>query len=103
MSDQEIKDQKCYKEFRLHEAAAIKRMHQVIMNDDGKPNLKKRQYGMKGYQYVLIDQERDEYDLRATYKDLSPLKHYDSENEDPDVFTSKEHRAKLKFKRHIKR
>ena len=53
---------------------------------------------------MLVDEERDEYQLRATYDDVSPLREYDSEVEDPNgLFTSKDHRAKLKFKRHIKR
>jgi hypothetical protein len=73
------------------------------MNDDGKPNLQKRQFGMKGYQAVLIDDEREEYDLRATYVDQSPLKYYDSDDDEPEIFTSNNLRSKLKFTRHVKR
>jgi hypothetical protein len=70
-----------------------------VIIDDGKPTLHKRQYGMAGYRMVLMNEERNEYDLKATYTDLEFQDETDSDGYDePDMFTSKDHRAKFKFK-----
>ena len=52
---------------------------------------------------MLVDEERGEYELRALYDDVIPLEESESEFEEPDVYTSKELRAKPKFPRHSKR
>jgi hypothetical protein len=88
-------------------------MHAKVVNDDGNPTLNKRMYGIKGYHAVLVDEERKAYEMRATYKDTRPLDESfecdsGAEGADPcqyqhseeDMFTSKNHRVKLKFQRH---
>ena len=76
----------------------------MVIEDDGEPTLQKRQFGMRGYKAVLSGGERPEFELRALYDDVVPLEETESEYEEaPDVFTSRDLRAKFKFKRHVKK
>ena len=61
---------------------------------------------MRGYRQVLVDQERQEYELRANYDDVVPLEESFTISPEEKVFASKDLRAKgnnFTFKRHHKR
>lgn len=103
LKEDEMEQLKKYQKFRKVESRIITNFHKKIIDDDGNPTLAKRQYGLKGYRQVLINKERSEYEMKAMYQDTLPLEESDSEYEDPDIFTSKDLRHNLKFKRHVKR
>jgi len=103
MSAEEKNHLNRYQNYRKREDHILKKLHKVVLEDNGHPTLAKRQYGIKGYRKVLVNEERGEYELRATYNDTEPLEESEPESDVHEIFTSKDHRAKMKFKRHKKR
>jgi hypothetical protein len=95
MKPEDIKNLEVYKKFRSSEFGIYKKLHDRVIDDHGVPNLNKRQYNMPGYTEVFKADERVAYDLE-------PMEESESEYEEPDIFVSKDLRAKLNFKRHKK-